>query len=399
MERSAVYIHIPFCLRKCPYCDFYSTAGHDEKYRARFIEALCKEIDYYGRRYKSPRLIETVYIGGGTPTILKPEEIKKILQQLRKSFRVHSKAETTMECNPATATLNRMKGYREAGVNRISIGVQSFDNEVLRILGRPHTAEDARETFRLAAVAGFRFINLDLMFGIPGQTISSWTDTLRTVNSLYPQHVSLYSLEFMENTRFWQLREEGKMKETDAEYDRMMYEYALAILADRGYEQYEISNVSRGPKYRCKHNMKYWNLSEYLGFGPSAHSFVRNVRYSNIDDVEKYISAMERMDPAKDIFIGTTNAYGTEAVDCYIKNSFRDNVSEYVFTGLRKNDGLNLDDFSEKFGKGLWEVYDDQTHREFSEFVRDGFAEEDETGIRLTLKGMNISNRIMALFV
>ena len=401
MKRQAlgIYIHIPFCLRKCPYCDFYSIHNHDRELRERFINALCKEIKYYGQRYGKKYGVNTIYFGGGTPTILQPWEIGKILEQVKESFWVVKGAEISLECNPATANAEKMRGYWNLGIRRLSIGAQSFDNKVLKTLGRLHTSDDVRRTMDYAFKGGFRNISLDLMFGIPGQTFTSWIDTVRAAMNVNPQHISLYSLEFMEDTWFWKWREQGKMKETSAEDDRVMYEYAIKIMAEKGFEQYEISNVAKGERYRSRHNLKYWELEDYLGFGPSAHSFTDNVRHSNVSWLEFYLDAIEKQNLDKDIFIGTTNAYGTGAVDGFVKNSYRDNVADYIFTGLRKNEGLNLAKFRSRFDRDIWDIYDEDCRRRFDAFVKDGFAKADDENIRLTLKGMNVSNRIMSLFV
>jgi len=401
MKRKSlgIYIHIPFCLRKCPYCDFYSTQNHDSQLRARFISAVCKEIKYYGQRYGSRYGVNSIYFGGGTPTIFQPWELNKILDQLKESFWIVRDTEISMECNPATANAEKMRGYRDLGIKRLSIGAQSFDNKVLKTLGRLHNSDDIRRTMEYAYKGGFRNISLDLMFGIPGQSFASWIDTVRSAMNVNPQHISLYSLEFMEDTYFWKWREQGKLKETSAEDDRIMYEYAIKIMAEKGFGQYEISNVAKGEKYRCRHNIKYWEMEDYLGFGPSAHSFTDNVRHSNVSWLEYYIDAMEKQDIDEDIFCGTTNAYGTKAVDFFEKNSYRDNVAEYIFTGLRKNDGLDLEKFRQRFDRDIWDIYDEKCRREFDEFVKGGFAKADEGNIRLTLKGMNVSNRIMSLFV
>ncbi|MBQ4650325.1 MAG: radical SAM family heme chaperone HemW [Firmicutes bacterium] len=394
-----IYIHIPFCLRKCPYCDFYSTQNHDKELRERFIRALCKEIKYYGQRYNKKYYVDSIYFGGGTPTIFQPWELEIILNQVRDSFHVIHRAEISMECNPATANAEKMRGYRDLGIKRLSIGAQSFDNKVLKTLGRLHNSDDIRKTMDYAFKGGFRNISLDLMFGIPGQSFASWSDTLRAAMNVNPQHISLYSLEFMEDTWFWRWREQGKMQETSAEDDRVMYEYAIKLMAEKGFEQYEISNVAKGEKYRCRHNLKYWELEDYLGFGPSAHSFTDNVRHSNVSRLDYYLDAIEKQDMDKDILIGETNAYGTRAVDGFIKNSYRDNVAEYIFTGLRKNEGLDLEKFRQRFERDIWDIYDEKCRRDFDEFVKGGFAKTDGENIRLTLKGMNVSNRIMSLFV
>lgn len=393
MRKTGIYIHIPFCLRKCPYCDFYSVAAHDNDLRKDFVGALIKEIQASGRKYgknsDSPMTADTIYFGGGTPSLLEPEEIQVILAGIRDNFAIEKDAEISLECNPATADEEKLKDFRRAGVNRISIGAQSFDDEVLKTLGRLHDVQEIIEAVDLARKAGFDNISLDLMFAIPGQTEKIWEETLKQALSLNPQHISFYSLEFMEGTPFTRRMEKGLITETDAEDDRRMYERGLEILAEAGFSQYEISNAVRGEEYICRHNMKYWSLGEYLGFGPSAHSYVtgeqgRGLRFSNAADVAAYIEAVER---------------GESAIEDFCRNSLEDDVSEYVFTGLRKNRGIDLRDFRKKFGSVIWEFYGKDVREEFEEFVRSGFADETEDNIKLTIKGMNISNRIMALFV
>ena len=396
MKKRGIYIHVPFCRSKCPYCDFYSIPDHDDELRARYTDAVCKEIEYYGIRCNDKK-IESIYFGGGTPTILLSEQFAEIMDCIRNYFQLTHKAEVSMECNPGAASVDRLRGYKKAGLNRLSIGAQSFDNNVLKILGRIHNRKDIIRAVDMARKAGLRNISLDLMFGISGQTFTSWIESVQQAIELNPKHISLYSLEIMENTRFGEDALSGIYHETKPEDDRLMYEYALKILDEAGFHQYEISNVAKS-RQECVHNLRYWNMGEYLGFGPSAHSFMENVLYSNIADVRKYVDAMDQLDLGKDVFLGTTNALGTGAVDSFVKNAYRDNVSEYMFTGLRKNQGISKKDFHRRFGKDLWDIYRKEKEA-FQDFVDTGAAEEDELGIRLTVKGMNISNQIMTLFV
>ena len=389
MQKLGIYIHIPFCLRKCPYCDFYSTASHDKETRERFLSALCKELENYGGQYGKSRNVDTVFFGGGTPSILEAEEVSRIMTKLAETFHIAENAEISMECNPATASAEKLVAYRAAGINRLSIGAQSFSDDVLRTLGRLHDAEATRQTVHEARMAGFENISLDLMFGIPSQTAEIWRDTVKEAMALKPQHISFYSLEFMEGTPFWKMREDGTMAETEAEADREMYGEALAIMAEGGYHQYEISNAAFGPagENECRHNLKYWNLDDYLGFGPSAHSFIDNIRRSNPDKLEEYCTNVE------------AGKFGKEGSDFYTENTFMDNVAEYMFTGLRKTTGIDKSAFREKFGKDIWQIYGEDCRAEFTEYAGGGFAEETEECLRLTLSGMNISNRIMAIFV
>ena len=411
MKNLGIYIHIPFCLRKCPYCDFYSVAeAQTDRLKERFVKALCSEIEDAGRKYGKgakagkQRQADTVYFGGGTPSLLTPDGMREIMEAVRKSFDIAENPEISMECNPATASMEKLAAYRSAGINRLSIGAQSFDDGILKTLGRLHNSDDTVRTVEEARKAGFDNISLDLMFAIPGQTEKIWEETLRRAMELKPQHISFYSLEFMEGTPFTRRLEKGIIRETDAEADRLMYEGGLEILRQYGFMQYEISNAAAGEEYICRHNMKYWSLEEYLGFGPSAHSYLtgwegRGIRFSNPCSLEEYLKVWENSGEG----LTEAEAWGTvavtEAAAAFCENSLADDVSEYVFTGLRKNRGIDLEDFKERFGEGLWDFYDENVRQEFHEYVQGGFAEETEGCIRLTVKGMNISNRIMALFV
>ena len=405
MGETGIYIHIPFCLRKCPYCDFYSVAetqlGKTESasLESRFVTALCRETEAAGRKYGrasrngEERQADTIYFGGGTPSLLSSDEMGDILTAVRKSFSVADDAEISIECNPVTASGEKLKAFRELGINRLSIGAQSCDDNVQRTLGRLHNPADITRTVEEAQKAGFDNISLDLMFAIPGQTEKSWEQTLEKALEPEPQHISFYSLEFMEGTPFADRLEKGRMRETDAEADRRMYERCLEILTEAGFNQYEISNASKGEEYICRHNMKYWSLEEYLGFGPSAHSYMigadgRGQRTSNMNSLERYLIGWEK-----------SGAAGESAVETFTENSLSEDVCEYVFTGLRKNKGINLRRFRNRFGKDLWEFYGRDVRKEFEDYVSAGFASESDGNIRLTVKGMNISSRIMALFV
>ena len=405
MKNLGIYIHIPFCLRKCPYCDFYSVAeaqqgkSEIEGLKARFVKALCREIESGGRKYGmkartgEARQVDTIYLGGGTPSLLMPHELEEIMDTVRKNFELSGNAEISMECNPATASKDKLEAYRRAGVNRLSIGAQSFDDGVLRTLGRLHNSADTLRTVEEARRAGFDNISLDLMFAIPGQTDEIWENTVRRAVMLNPQHISFYSLEFMEGTPFTDRLEKGEIRETEAEADRRMYERGLEIMGKAGFIQYEISNGALGLENVCRHNMKYWGLEEYLGFGPSAHSYMtgpdgRGIRFNNVSSIEKYLRVWE-----------TPEDRGQSAVEALCENSLTDDVCEYIFTGLRKNTGIDLKDFRKRFGRGIWEFYGEDVMKELEEYADGGFAAVTDDNIRLTVKGMNISNRIMALFV
>lgn len=392
-------MHVPFCIRKCPYCDFYSEDDWDADKKSRLVRALCREIDIQGTHYRrqEKRKLTSIYFGGGTPTLLDADEFSQIMEHIGAFFKITTRTEISMECNPASADTQKLEAYKKSGLNRLSIGVQSFDPEVLKTLGRVHSPEDAVASVDKARKAGIRNISLDLMFGVPGQSFTSWIRTVEKAISLKPKHLSLYSLEFMDGTPFERARQAGELTETAPEADRLMYESALRLLEEAGLHQYEISNTAT-ERHQCRHNLGYWDMSQYLGIGPSAHSFLEHVRFSNVADLTEYINAIERDSAGRGMYLGTSNALGSLAVDSFVKNTYRDNAAEYLFTGLRKNVGISRKAFIERFGKDIWEIYGD-VYDTFLDFVRQGCAEEDEDGIRLTVKGMNISNQILSLFV
>ena len=400
-EPLGLYIHIPFCLQKCGYCDFYSEAGQSEEVQQAYIATLVKEIGHYGRMLGGRR-VDTVFIGGGTPSILRPQLLADVLAAARQWFFVEPGAEITMECNPATLTEEKLEVYRKIGVNRLSMGVQSMDDGLLKIMGRVHDRQAVFDSYQMMEDAGFTNINLDIMFGVPGQTIEMCQDTVRQVLDLEPAHLSFYSLELAEGTEFYRRLSQGKLQETAPELDRQMYHWLLEELKRQGYEQYEISNGAR-PGYRCRHNLKYWNLEEYLGLGAAAHSYVNHTRWANRADIGGYISAMEA---------GATGAEGVEvaegsavrgiqtagAAGQVYENTWADDVTDFTFTALRKCEGIDLVDFEKRFGAAFWDVFGDRK-TSFEAFAEGGDAALDGNILRITEKGMDIANQIIALFV
>ena len=373
-------MHIPFCLKKCLYCDFYSKACDDAELRRAYTDALLGEIAHYGKKYGKDFKADTIFFGGGTPSLMEPSHIDRIIRALRENFDVAADSEITMECNPATLTEEKLAGYKAAGVNRLSIGSQSFDDEVLAALGRIHRASDIEETVQAARKAGFDNISLDLMFAVPKQGMTKWQASLEKALAIRPENLSFYSLEIAEGTPFGKMHEAGTLEETPIEEDRRMYAFALEQIEAAGYNHYEISNAAL-PGREARHNLKYWNLSDYLGLGPSAHSYIKGERHSNSADLSGYIEA---------------GGVGCIA-ESYI-NDLEDDMAEYTFTALRTREGVSLDLFKERFGKEFWQVYED-ARKEFESFVQGGYAAEDEKHIALTRKGIDISNKIMALFV
>lgn len=385
---------MPFCKSKCPYCDFYSVLKRDGETKERYTDACVKEIRGFKRFFEEDPDLEysffrqapdSIYFGGGTPSLLEPIRIKEMIKACDDTFGREDDREVTLEANPGTVDSDSLKGYRAMGVNRLSLGVQSFDDEILKKLGRTHRTEDSLRAFEEARTAGFDNISIDLIFGMEGQTMDTWEDSLKRALELSPEHISLYSLEFMEGTVFTRMLQEGKMKETDPEDDRRMYERAAELLTEAGYEHYEISNFAL-PGYESRHNLKYWDLDEYAGFGPGAHSYMTDLktghgrRFYHTGDLEEYLK-----DPLKAEFMEP--------------NGYADDMQEFTITALRLKRGISKAEFYERFGQEFWGFYGDVTRLQFGSFVDTGHAEEDEDNIRLTLKGFNVSNQILSLFV
>ncbi|MBQ4576247.1 MAG: radical SAM family heme chaperone HemW [Firmicutes bacterium] len=402
-ENLGIYIHIPFCVQKCRYCDFTSYAQMSEELKNRYIKSLLNQIQQMATGCCAAslpsfggRTVDSIFFGGGTPSLLSPAQLGEIMTELRSHFVLTDDCEITMEANPGTVSLETLQGYRNLGFNRISFGVQSMEPEILKILGRIHGPEEAAESVRLAREAGFENLNLDLMFGIPGQTLEQWKSTLTKITDLKPEHISFYSLQVEEGTPIYNEIKFGRLEPLTDEEDREMYHAGLEYLRDQGYHQYEISNGAK-PGKECRHNIKYWTLSDYVGFGVSAHGFVDGVRYSQGDDILEYVEALER---------------GESPVVWIHKNEWEDSASEFMFTGLRLAQGVDLDEFEERFGMSVETMYS-EILTELEEFQRQGFVVVEEGGAEgagchgrkghrrmyLTESGMDISNRIMALFV
>lgn len=387
-----VYIHVPFCKSKCPYCDFYSVLLRDKEIKEKYTDAAVKEIRSFKRFFKDgsehqfiKQAPDSIYFGGGTPSLLEPIRIKEMIKACDDTFGREDDREVTLEANPGTVDADSLKGFKAMGVNRLSIGVQSFDDQILKKLGRTHKTEDSLKAFEEARLAGFENISIDLIFGIEGQTMESWEDSLKKALELDPEHISLYSLEFMEGTVFTRMLMEGRMKETDPEEDRKMYERAVEVLTEAGYVHYEISNFAK-PGYESRHNLKYWDLDDYAGFGPGAHSYMTDddtgygQRFYHAGDLEGYLR-----DPLSVTFMEP--------------NGYADDMQEFTITALRRSSGISKSEFEERFGQDFWGFYGDLARLQFKSFVDTGHAAEDEDNIRLTLKGFNVSNQILSLFV
>jgi len=367
----ALYIHIPFCKQKCLYCDFPSFCGK-EKQMISYAEALSKELVSVDKR------IKTIFVGGGTPTYLSLEAWNIIKRSIDKLNKI-SDLEFTVEGNPGTFSEEKLKLFKSMGVNRLSIGLQAWQDNHLKSLGRIHSKDEFINSFSMARKLGFKNINVDLMFGLPNQTLDEWQETLEEVTRLEPEHLSCYSLIVEEGTPFYKYYEENKLNLPEEELEREMYQYTLKFLKSKGYHQYEISNFSKKNR-ECKHNLVYWNLDEYLGCGSSAHSYIDGYRFRNEENVEKYI---------EDI-----NTLGTAVIEKN-KNSLKDDIEEFMFMGLRKIDGISMKDFQKRFNVSIFNVYKDVVEK----YKNKGMIIEKGDRIFLSPRGIEISNFIMSDFI
>lgn len=376
-NKAGIYIHIPFCVKKCNYCAFLSGSAGPEV-RQEYVNHLIEEIRLRSREVPEA---DTIYFGGGTPSLLTPEQIGRILEEVRSAFRISEDAEVTLEANPGTLTAESLEGYRKTGINRLSMGVQSMDDRRLRYLGRIHTAEEVRRDVKMAREAGFRNINLDLIFAIPGTGVSDAMEDLEAIAALEPEHISFYSLQLEEGTSFFRDFEAGKLREVPDETDREMYHRGIRALREKGYRHYEISNFAR-PGYESRHNSKYWNMSEYVGLGLGASSYTGHRRTVNETNLKVYSETLDR---------------GELAFMEIHENSEADDISEAVFTGLRREEGVRYRDVLGSEA-AFWEYFREALP-EARAYEAGGFLELDDEGLRLTERGIDISNGIMALFV
>ena len=370
-----LYVHIPFCARKCAYCDFLSFPMEKEGWK-QYLEALKREIKssaFLSGEYE----VSSVFFGGGTPSYLPAEEIGTILEKLKSSFLFRSDAEISLEANPGTVTAEKLAVYRRAGIGRISFGCQSTDNRELLKLGRIHTFEEFLESWQLARQEGFTNLNVDLMSGLPGQSVSSWESSLRTIAKLGPEHISAYSLILEEGTPFFEKQE--LLELPDEENERQMYERTCEILAEYGYHQYEISNYAKDG-YECRHNLGYWTGTEYLGLGLGASSLLNHIRYRNTEDFGLYCRQSGQTEQIREV---------VERLD------EKDRQAEFMILGLRLTRGISVYEFEERFGIPLRQVYAEPIER----YLRQGLLYEKEGRIALTRRGISLSNTVLADFL
>ena len=384
----SIYLHIPFCARKCLYCDFLS-APADDATKARYVESLITEIKEEAPKYETYE-VRTVFIGGGTPSILPAEAIAGIMDTLKEQFYFAKEAEITIEVNPGSAEEEKLLAYYKSGINRLSIGLQSSHNSELQQLGRVHTYQDFLRTYQDAVKSGFNNINIDLMSAIPGQTTESYRETLRQILHLSPMpaHISAYSLIIEEGTPFY----ENTPELPDEDADREMYKITDDMLKESGLERYEISNYAR-KGYACKHNKVYWRRGDYVGFGIGAASLVDNVRFHNDDDISAYIAGWEAY---------KQNILGKPDILRDVQPlTIPEQMEEYMFLGLRLTEGISLKEFEDTFGKSIYEVYPDVIDKLVNQglLVKKNGADGQTKRLALSSFGLDVSNVVMAEFL
>lgn len=376
MRELSLYFHIPYCKMKCFYCDFNSYAN---KYDTldEYLTCIEKEIDLYAPLFGSS--IRTIFFGGGTPSIIESRSIRRILDKCNSVFDTRGCTEISIETNPESLTEQKLYDYRNMGINRLSIGLQAWQDRLLKKIGRIHTLDKFIYAFSKAREAGFENINVDLIFSLPEQSIANWTETLLNIVDLGPEHVSCYSLKVEEGTRFHDALIEGEIRIPDDETDREMYYNAMESLNKFGYNHYEISNFAK-PGYECVHNMAYWTFKEYIGFGAGAHSFYDNKRTENESLIEKYITQINR---------------GHFAYSEKHSLAKKDQMTDYIITGMRLIKGIDKKRFFEQFGISINELFTPNV----MEYIKMGLLDDSEDNLKFTLKGFDLSNLVLTEFV
>ena len=372
-----LYIHIPFCVKKCAYCDFLSWSG-DKEQRVDYVRALEQEILSY-KNFAEDYQVSTLYFGGGTPSVLEGELLERIMEAIRRTFQIEEKAEVTLEMNPGTALKEKLELYKKLGINRLSMGIQSVKNENLKLLGRIHTYEDFLESYCMAREAGFDNLSGDLISSLPGQTLAEWKEELKILMETPLEHVSVYQLIIEEGTEFYKKYGECEELLPDEETSREIYLWTGKYLKSRGFEQYEISNYAREGK-QSAHNLRYWERKDYLGLGLGAASMIRNMRMSNTRDWDKYMAYCR--DPGKI----------REEVEVLEESG---QMEEFMFLGLRKTRGISKKEFRRTFGKDIDLVYE----KTLEKYLKNGMLQESGDRIFLSEEGILLSNQVFADFL
>ena len=378
MEELGIYIHIPFCKQKCFYCDFCSFANKNEM-QEKYVETVINEIKNI--THKEKYTVTTIYLGGGTPSILNPEYIKNILQEIKSSFKILDDAEITIEINPGTVNEEKLKKYKEYGINRLSIGLQSANDKILKNIGRIHDYKQFEETFFYARKCGFKNINVDLMIGLPTQAVEDVKQTLEKIIQKNPEHISVYSLIIEEGTIIEKLINENKLQLPDEETERIMYWTVVNELKENGYNQYEISNFSK-KTYESKHNTNCWKQKQYIGLGTSAHSYLNKKRYSNTNNIEEYIKNIQENNISKNITI-------------HEEQTEESTMNEYMLLGLRMIQGININEFKQKF-----KIDPTIKYKEILEKLqKENLIQITKTSIKLTKQGIDFGNIVWEEFI
>ena len=370
-----IYIHIPFCMHKCYYCDFVSFAGKEEKVED-YINSLIKEIENTNlSKYKA----QTVYIGGGTPSVINSKYIAKILEKLKPI--ISPSSEITIEVNPGTVDKEKLEEYKKIGINRLSIGLQSTNDELLKEIGRIHNYQEFLDVYKLSRKIGFKNINVDLMLGLPKQSLKMLEETVSKIIELNPEHISVYSLILEEKTLLWEMIENKKLKLPSENLERKMYWKVKEMLEQQGYKHYEISNFAK-EGYKSRHNSDCWEQKEYIGFGTSAHSYLNSKRTSNTTNLGEYIDNINNGEFEKNVIIHEIQTK-------------EDTRKEYMLLGLRKIDGVNISEYKNKFGGNPIEEY----HMELDKLVKEKLIEIDGDNIKLTNRGLDLANIVWEEFI
>lgn len=379
---NRLYIHIPFCRKKCPYCAFFSQE-HSGSDLNRYTELLCTEINLVATQSPQRQSLDSVYFGGGTPSLLEPRQVAHLLEHIARTFGLADQAEITLEANPGTIDYRKLAEFRQSGVNRLSLGIQSFDNRMLSTLGRIHTNEETLAAFAAGRRADFKNIGIDLINSLPGQTLEMWRSDLQQALQLAPEHLSVYGLTIEEDTSFAVQYAEDSPHLPDEDLSAEMFELADDLLCTAGYEHYEIANYAR-PGCRSQHNSGYWHRDGYLGLGAGAHSFLKDcahgTRFSNVADLEKYSQALHNGElPRTDV----------------MQLSREDVMAEHMFLGLRMSDGIGFETFKREFGIHL----KDRFGRELELLQSQQLLSADTSAVRLTRRGMLLSNQVFQHFL
>ena len=388
MREIGIYVHIPFCKQKCYYCDFKSYENKEELIE-KYIKWLKYEIKEVGEGNKLDYendldelvTVKTIYIGGGTPSYLDSKYIKEIIEEIRENFKLADKVEITIELNPGTVNKTKLLDYINSGINRISIGLQSTDNELLKRIGRIHKYEDFLQTYNMAREVGFKNINVDLMLALPGQTIAKLEKGLKQVIDLQPEHISLYSLIIEDGTKIEKMLKNNEITLPDENIERKMYWETKKVLEEAGYIHYEISNFAK-EGYKSEHNWNCWSQKEYMGFGVAAHSYTNDVRFSNIDSIEEYIENYEQGN-VTDNFV------------FHEKQTQSSKMKEYMMLGLRKIEGISIQEFKNKFVGNPLYIY----RKELQKLVEEELIEIELDKIKLTKKGLDFANIVWEEFI